>query len=81
MVSAVTRIGQAAITAEAVIQQAKYFNPEENVPFNEQGILHVTEDYEKKANLTLKSLIKGLIGTIIPTIPTDDPTVARKATG
>ena len=83
MVNAVTRIGQAAITAEAVIQQAKFLNPDENIPVNEQGTLHVTEDYEEKVKLTRKTLIsKVLIGTIILTvmIPTDDATVATKAT-
>ena len=83
LVNAVTRIGQAVITAEAVIQQAKFLNPEENILVNKQETLHVKEDYEEKAKLTRKTLIsKGLIGTIILTImiPTDDATVARKAT-
>ena len=60
VVNAVTRIDQAVITAEAVIQQAMYFNLEKSIQVNEQGIL---QDYAYKAKLTYATLIsKGLIG-------------------
>ena len=80
--NAVIKFGPTILTAEPVAQQAKYYNPEENIPVNGQGILHVTEEYEEKAKLTRATLTsKGLIGTIIPTLQIDDKTVARKATG
>ena len=80
--NAVIKFGPTILTAEPVAQQAKYYNPEENIQVNGQGILHVTEEYEEKAKLTRATLTsKGLIGTIIPTLQIDDKTVARKATG
>ena len=78
--NAVIKFGPTILTVESVAQQAKYFNQEENIQVNGQGILHITDEYEDKAKLTHATLTsKGLIGTIIQTLPIDDRNCCKKS--